>query len=261
MSAILAISVGNSRTQLGRFEEGSAEIVASECIPNSQVELIVERAAHHFEALVDETAVVALASVNDSMAHGLVARLEGRLATSITRIGRDLSAPISTRLDPRTQTGIDRLLCATAAYRVLKQACVVVDCGTAITVDFVDGEGTYHGGAIAPGAQLQLDALHDGTDALPRVAFAVPDKDSFGRNTEQAMLQGVYQGIRGLVHRLVEQYAEAQGAFPVVVATGGDAATILEHEECVDRIVPDLVLMGIAAAVEAGLVDEGTDEE
>ncbi len=260
MTAILAISVGNSRTQLGRFDDGSSELTASECIPNDQTDLIVERAAHYFAALSDDEAVVAIASVNDAIALPLIARLEGRMGVSITRIGRDLSPPISTRLDPKTKTGVDRLLGAAAAYRVLKQACVIVDCGTAVTVDFVDGEGTYHGGAIAPGAQMQLDALHRGTAALPAIQFTAPMDEPFGRNTEQAMLQGVTNGIRGLVQRLVEQYAEAQGAFPMVVATGGDAALLLEHEDFVDRIVPDLVLVGIATTVEAGLVDESADE-
>ena len=78
------------------------------------------------------------------------------------------------QLDPETITGVDRLLNAAAAYATLKQACVVVDAGTAVTVDFVDGHGTFHGGAIAPGARLQIDALHRGTDALPDVQ-AAPD--------------------------------------------------------------------------------------
>ena len=260
VTAILAISVGNSRTQLGRFEDGAGELAASEHVANDSLDLIVERVAHHWEALHDEEAVVAIASVNNTVATPLTARIEGRLATSVVRVGHDLSPPISTRLDPQTKTGIDRLLGAVAAYRTLKQACVIVDCGTAVTVDFVDGEGVFHGGAIAPGAQMQLDALSRGTAALPKIEFALPEDDHFGRNTEQAMLQGVTNSIRGLVQRLVERYAEAQGAFPVVVATGGDAGLLLEHEDCVDRIVPDLILIGIGATVAAGLVDESADE-
>ncbi len=261
VTSLLALSVGNSRTHIGRFDDLGAGLSASEQIENAHADLIVERVAHHFGMLDTDDAVVALASVNDRIADALVARLEGRLATTIVRIGRDLSAPISTRLDPGVKTGVDRLLCAAAAYRTLKQACVVIDCGTAITIDFVDGEGTFHGGAIAPGAQLQLDALHTRTAALPEVRFREPDAEPVGRNTEQAMLQGVVHGVRGLVQRLVERYAEAQGAFPIVVATGGDAQTLLQDTELVDRIVPDLVLMGIAAAVGSDLVDDAACDE
>ena len=261
MTAILALSVGNSRTQLGRFEDVATGLAASEQVENEHTDLIVERAAIHFRELADEEAVVALASVNDPVADSLVARLEGRLGVTVRRVGSDLAPPISTRLDRGVRTGVDRLLCAAAAYRTLKQACVVVDCGTAVTIDFVDGIGTFHGGAIAPGAQLQLDSLHSRTAALPSVRFREPDDEACGRNTEQAMLQGVAHGIRGLVQRLVERYAEAQGAFPMVVATGGDAPALLHDMEFIDRIVPDLVLMGIAAAVEADLVDEPASDE
>ena len=94
----------------------------------------------------------------------------------------------------------------------------------------MDGQGTFHGGAIAPGARMQLRALHEGTAALPEVALAAPDDDAFGRSTSQAMLHGVYHGVRGLVWKLVERYAEAYGAFPQVVATGGDAELLFRGD-------------------------------
>ena len=266
MTAILAISVGNSRTQIGRFLDGSNALDASEHIANADLDVIIDRVAHHWKELHDEEAVVALASVNDSVAKPLEARVAGRLGVDVSRIGRDIAPPISTRLDPKAKTGVDRLLCAVAAYHTLKQACVVIDAGTAITIDFVDGEGTFHGGVIAPGAQMQMKALHQQTDALPDIPFAIPANEPYGRNTEQAMLQGVFFGIRGLVQRVIERYADSFGSFPMVGATGGDAAALLEHEDFVDRVVPDLILMGIAVAVVANLsdgdaVNEPADDE
>jgi type III pantothenate kinase len=133
-----------------------------------------------------------------------------------------------------------------------KQAVIVVDAGTAVTVDFIDGEGTFHGGAIAPGAQVQLDSLHARTAALPKLRFERPsDEEAFGRNTVAAMQLGVYEGIRGLVQSLVERYATSYGAFPLVLATGGDAETLFADCPSVQRVVPDLVLQGIRVAVEA----------
>jgi pantothenate kinase type III len=73
------------------------------------------------------------------------------------------------------------------------------------------------------------------------------------------MLLGVYEGIRGMVRRLVERYAEHYGAFPMVVATGGDAETLFSGDDLVDRIAPDLVLRGIAVA--ARNAAEGVDDE
>ena len=92
---------------------------------------------------------------------------------------------------------------------------------------------------------MQLDAMHRGSDALPELDFMRPDDDPFGRSTAQAMLHGVYHGIRGTVRQLVELYALRYGAYPMVIATGGDAETLFADEELIDRIVPNLTLVGI----------------
>jgi len=245
---LLAISVGNTRTSLGTFVDGKS--LESDRVENADPEAIRRAAARMWSTLEgDDERLCVLASVNDAVALPLEVDLAATLDTEISRIGRDLAAPVGESLDPGATPGADRLLNAAAAWDVMRSACVVVDAGTAITVDFIDGEGVFHGGAIAPGAAMQLAALHERTAALPRVAFAQPDDVPFGRNTAEAMLQGVYHGLRGLVWRLVERYAQGYGAFPPVIATGGDAATLFADDELVDRIVPDLTLLGIAVAV------------
>lgn len=249
MSFLLAISVGNTRTAVGHFH--GRDLHAVEHLPNDDAKAVVAAAAEQWKHAEEaEDAEIVIASVNDPAAARVEADLAARLGTDVWRVGRDLEIPIGRRLDPGTRTGQDRLLAAAAAYDMLKQAVIVVDAGTCVTVDFVDGEGTFHGGAIAPGAQLQLRAMHQGTNALPDLEFRLPDADeTFGRNTEQAMLLGVYEGIRGMVQRLTERYSEAYGAFPLVLATGGNAAAIFEHDVVVSRVVPDLVLRGIQVAV------------
>jgi type III pantothenate kinase len=207
-------------------------------------------------------ASVLLASVNDAVARPLAATLEDQLSIEVYRVGEDVPVPIGRQLDPETITGTDRLLNAAAAYDRLHQACIVVDAGTALTVDFVDGEGTFHGGAIAPGAAMQLKALHEQTATLPELHFSAPDDDAFGRSTGQAMLNGVFHGMRGAVQRFVERYSERYGAFPQIIATGGDAKVLFEGEELVDYIVPDLTILGIAAAAKHALASgevEGPD--
>jgi type III pantothenate kinase len=258
--SILAIEVGNSRTRLGCFE--GRELREVTAVANGDLAAIADAAATRWESLAaaEERAVV-VASVNDPVADRLAIAIEDRLGgVECHRIGRDLPVPIGESLDPETITGVDRLLAAAAAWDTLRQACVVIDAGTAVTVDFVDGAGTFHGGAIAPGARMQLEALHARTAQLPAIELARPaEGEAFGRNTREAMLHGIVDGIRGLVWRLVERYAEAYGAFPMVVATGGDAELLFGDDELVNRIVPDLTLRGIAAAARAALAD-GEDE-
>jgi type III pantothenate kinase len=257
--ALIAISVGNSRTQVGVIEGG--EINRVERFPNGEIEPIIASIANTWQSLADaDRRAVLLASVNDPIAVRLIAAIEDQLSTEVYRVGVDMPVPIGQQLDPETMTGVDRLLNAAAAYDRVKQACVVVDAGTAVTVDFIDGEGTFHGGAIAPGAGMQLRSLHNETAALPEIAFREPDHEAFGRNTAQAMLQGVFHGIRGMVQRLVEQYAEHYGAFPLIIATGGDANLLFENDQLVDRIVPDLTLMGIAVTAKYAL-SQGDSEE
>lgn len=253
---LIAIETGNTRTRLGRFDGRTLEETIA--IPNDRVDEITSVAARWWgDMLPGEDRAIVASSVNDRVADEIQRRLESSLSIGVYRIGDDLPVPIGEDLDPETLTGQDRLLAAAAAWDVLKQACVVIDAGTAVTVDFVDGQGTFHGGAIAPGARMQLKALHEHTAALPAIEFDRPDPESpFGRNTRQAMLHGVYDGIRGLAWRLVERYAEKYGAFPLVVATGGDADLLFGEDELVNRIVPDLTLQGIAAAARLALSDE-----
>ncbi len=252
---LIAISVGNTRTQIGQFING--ELASSQRLDNRNMADIVQCVLNGWKAIAERPrAAVAIASVNDDLADRVISAIEDQLSVELYRVGSDIPVPIGRQLDPETITGADRLLNAAAAYQAVKQACVVVDAGTAVTVDFVDGEGVFHGGAIAPGASMQLKAMHQYTSALPELDFHAPDKEAFGRSTAQAMLQGVYYGLRGMVWRLVEQYAERYGAYPMVIVTGGDAPVLFAEDELIDRIVPDLTLMGIAAAARHALEEK-----
>jgi type III pantothenate kinase len=257
---LIAISVGNTRTAAGQFIDGKLE--QSDHFPQDELAAAVQRIARLWREVADKPrAALVAASVNDPVADRLASAVEDQLSVEVYRIGDDLPVPIACRLDPETITGVDRLLNAAAAYDTVKQACVIVDAGTAVTVDFVDGEGTFHGGAIGPGAAMQLKSLHEHTADLPDIAFHAPDVQTFGRSTAQAMLNGVFHGIRGMVWRLVEHYAERYGAYPMVIATGGDAKVLFEHDELMDRIVPELTLMGIATAAKHALAADDADAD
>ncbi|MDG1837177.1 MAG: type III pantothenate kinase [Phycisphaerales bacterium] len=244
---LVAISVGNTRTHIAA---ATGTVLADpKSMSNIDLGAIIQAILAARESLnPDSPRPILIASNNDTLADQLGSALTDQLSESMYRVGDDLPIPIQVDLAPETITGSDRLLNAVAAFDVLQQACVVVDAGTAVTVDFIDGKGTFHGGAIAPGARMQLAALHKHTDALPDVDLAAPDTEVFGRSTAEAMLRGVNLGIRGLVRTTVEQYAEHYGAFPTIIATGGDADLLFRGDEFVDRVVPDLTLLGIALA-------------
>jgi type III pantothenate kinase len=245
--ALLAIVVGNTNTRFASFDGREPENV--DLAPNSNLDDLVARILRRDAALPsDRESIVVLASDNPPVSERLVTALTPKLTHDLHRVGDDLEVPIPRAIDPDTRPGQDRLLNALAAFDSLQQACAIIDVGTAVTVDFVDGQGVFQGGAIAPGATMMLRALHERTAALPTVALARPADSPFGKNTEQAMLNGVFYGIRGMVRLLVERYAEAYEAYPRVIATGSDAPLLFEDDPFIERIIPDLTLRGVEAS-------------
>lgn len=252
---LLAISVGNTSTRFGLFHgrELSRSVRLLNAAPQPLLEQLVGL-ARAIPAGGAHASAIVIASVNDRIAQTIIDELVPRAAAPVVRLGRDLEIPIARALAPDATPGQDRLLNALGAFDALAQACVVVDAGTALTVDFVDGEGVFQGGAIAPGAGLMLRALHAHTAALPDVPLARPDlTQPFGKNTIESIRNGVFFTLRGAVRALVERYAEAYEAYPPVIATGGDAALLFDGDELIDRVIPDLTLRGIEAAWRAAL--------
>ena len=247
----MGISIGNTRTRIGMFEDG--KLTSSQVHSNKLIDQLDVQAQISFETIRDkEGSCVVISSVNPQITDRIKSEVVDRLETRVYRVEEDLNVPIGRQLDPETIVGDDRLLNAAAAYDVLKQSCVVVDAGTALTVDFIDGAGTFHGGAILPGASSMLTALHQHTAQLPEVTLAKPE-EPIGHNTAQAMRAGIYYGLRGAVRELVEQYAQVAGGFPLVVATGGDAQQLFEDFDLIDRVVPDLTLEGMALTLRTAM--------
>lgn len=244
--------VGNTRARTASFADGSVHHSASHDATDSAS--IAEALTPFFDD--NHGAPLLIASVNQPAAHAAARALEGRVEQA-AYVGNDFAIPLqSTAINPH-RVGIDRLLCCLAAFKMAEQACIVVDAGTAITVDFVDGQGTHHGGAIAPGVGAMLAGLRAAAPALPELtsaqAFAIKQSEShpWGGDTEPAMALGAKASAVGLVHTLVDRFALAYGGYPRVIATGGDALPLFENDEIVEHVVPDLQLAGLARAYEA----------
>ncbi|MEQ8850873.1 MAG: type III pantothenate kinase [Phycisphaerales bacterium] len=249
---IIAVMVGNTNTLAGRFD--LADPTKTDAGPVRISNLDPDALTGALDELGASEHTVVIAGNNPEIEAGVAHRIreDGR---TVRRIGVDVGIELRHTLDPDTRTGQDRLLAACGAWAVKQQACVVIDAGTAITVDFVDGEGVFQGGAIAPGARMSLSALHRGAPALPEVELRAPLEDPFGRNTTQAILNGVFYGIRGMVRALAERYALAYEAYPAIIATGGDAELLFSGDELIEHIRPDLTLVGIAVSCAAAIED------
>jgi type III pantothenate kinase len=203
---------------------------------------------------------VLVASVHDAAA----ARLEAAIAeVSATRhrplrqrrvVHADL--PLVVALDEPHKVGIDRLAGAAAAKAITRpgRPVIVVDCGTAATVNLVSAAGEFLGGAILPGPALMARALAEGTSRLPQVAALeqAPPPPMPGRSTQDAIAAGIGWGIRGAVARVVAEARTAVGGDADVILTGGWRAAVRDALPGAVEI-PELVLAGIALAAERAI--------
>jgi len=244
--ALVAVALGNSRA--------AATLVTGAAlgqVTRAPVERLEDLAPVLARACPDcggEATVLAVASVNPPALARLVALAkEMHLARPLVA-GGDFPIPIRTDVDAPERVGTDRLLAALAAYRRARSACLIVDCGTAITVNAVRADGVFVGGAIFPGLAMMARALARGTALLPETAM--PERvPGIGKNTEQAIAAGILHGAAGAVANLIIVASEVVGSEAAVFLTGGDAARLAEFlpPDCRD-VTPDLVLEGLAFA-------------
>ena len=243
---LVVLNVGNSRLAVAPFRAGElGEVTRLSVREPAQWPDAIAQAWKRIAGT--ENAAVVAASVNPEVNEAVEDAVMRAADRHVVWVGKDLDLPVKVLTENPEQTGIDRVLNVAAAYEQMGKACVVVDAGTAVTVNVCNDAGEFVGGAIAPGVAMQLDALHERTAALPRAEFSVPD-DPFGRSTQDAIRHGVYHGIRGMVRELLENYATELGNWPELIATGGDAEALFGGWELVHAIAPDLTLYGIALA-------------
>ncbi len=151
--------------------------------------------------------------------------------------------------DPR-EVGTDRIADAIAAtHRFPAQDLIVVDFGTATTVEVITADRDYLGGAILPGVRLSMEALEAGTAKLPAVEIVKPAV-AIGRSTIESIQAGLYFGSLGAIRLLIERASKEAfgGRRPTVVATGGFSSLFRDEPEF-DHVIPDLILHGLRLAL------------
>lgn len=254
--------VGNTRARTAQYLDGAVHHAAAHDATDAA------SIATALSGFLDDHhgAPLLVGSVNKPAARAAVHELGSRVER-VAYAGVDFAVPLQTTTKNPTRVGIDRLLCCLAAFRMAEQACIVIDAGTAITVDFIDGQGVHHGGAIAPGVGPMLAGLHSAAPALPELtttqalAFVQAKSQPWADDTEPAIALGVRAAAVGLTHTLVDRFALTYGAYPRVIATGGDALALFAEDDIVEHVVPDLQLAGLARAYESLLDGEDDDDQ
>jgi len=252
---LLAVDIGNTNVTIGLVRDGHVASVRRAATAAAgtadELELLLAGLLGLDGASLEAVAAVACASVVPSLTTALEA-VAARRALPCLVAGAG-TVPIAIRVDRPAEVGADRLVNALAAQRLHGTPAVVVDFGTATTVDAVAADGAYVGGAIAPGLELGLEALAARTAKLPRIELRTPDR-AIGRDTAGAMQAGTVLGHQalaaGLLARVRRELADSAGIAPGdvrAILTGGlSAAPWARALEGIDAIDPELTLKGLA---------------
>jgi type III pantothenate kinase len=245
--ATLLVDLGNSRIRFARLDGDGSPAAPLSDEPVSSLEDAALAEARFDASGFARTVVASVAPKR----HDALARALRRLGAAEPVYLTPESGILAHRLETPRTTGVDRLLAARGAWEILHAATLVVDAGTAVTVDALDREGVFLGGAILPGPGAWLEVLSASADQIPALtpeaASALPA--TIGDSTEQALRAGLVHGLAGAVDRLLDRQREELGERATVLLTGGAApflAPALRHSF---RPVADLLWRGMAAVV------------
>jgi type III pantothenate kinase len=249
---LLAIDVGNTNIVLGVFDGASL-------IQSWRLQTLRERTADELGLLVDGlfahsriervqirgviigSVVPPLTSTMESMAR----RYFGATPL-IVEPGVNTSMPIL--YENPAEVGADRIVNAIAAWErfgpTSARPLIVLDFGTATTLDAITAKGEYLGGAICPGVQISADALFQRAARLPRIDVRKPAR-IVGRTTVGAMESGLFYGYVGMVEGLLRRMGDEMGGNALCVATGGLAPVIAPETPLIQHVDLDLTLHGL----------------
>ena len=200
----------------------------------------------------DDVHAVIVATVVPRALHNLQVLASKYFRTEALIAGRaPVEWGIALDVDEPQNLGADRAVNTIAAHALHPGDLIVIDFGTATTLDVSDFNGAYKGGIIAPGINLSLDALVSAAAKLPRIAIEAPASTSvIGRNTVDQMHIGIFWGYIAMIEGLVARLRAEVGRPVKVIATGGLAILFEQHTAAFDVVEPDLTIQGLAIMAE-----------
>lgn len=234
---LLALDVGNTTITLGLFR--GRQLVKRGRFPTHRV-------ASYRGALSGWKAVeaVVLSSVVPAVTPSLIGAARAAGLPRPLVVGKDLHAPVINRYRIPAQVGQDRLVNAVAAFFFYGGPAIIVDFGTAVTVDLVSARREYLGGLIVPGLEMALSALAERTALLPKIPLS-PPRAFLGRDTASSMRSGLFYGYGALCDGLVRELKRKHAPRARVIATGGHAGLIAPFCRSVQIVNSDLTLQGL----------------
>ena len=248
MSELLVIDIGNTNITLGIFKGktlGSRWRLGTDHgrMPD-EYGLQILGLLQHSGCSIDQLEGVCIASVVPPITGRILRACREYLNQDSLVVDQQTKTGINIIYDDVNTIGADRIVDAVAVYHLYGTPACVVDFGTATTFDAIDKDGTYLGGAIAPGIAIGAQALYERTAKLPRVDLETPPS-VIGKNTVHAMQSGLIYGYVSLVEGMVTRFRSVLGEDMKVIATGGLAEVVARETKSIQLIAPWLTLDGL----------------
>ncbi|MBQ3215862.1 MAG: type III pantothenate kinase [Oscillospiraceae bacterium] len=245
---LLAIDIGNTNLVIGCLKDDiilfKARIATDRTRTSDQYGVEIKNMIEAFGVSVGDISDCIISSVVPPVFNSVKTGVIKIIGKQPMVVGPGLKTGLNIHMDVPSQVGSDRIVIAVAALAEYKAPLILMDMGTATTIEVVEPENRYLGGVIFPGVRLSLDALTSRAAQLPGISLDQP-KQVIGKNTVDCMRSGMMYGTAAMIDGLIDKIGQELGHSSTIIATGGLAQFIIplcSHEIILEK---DLLLKGL----------------
>ncbi len=245
---LLAIDIGNTNLVIGCIENDQilfkARIATDRLRTSDQYGVEIKNMLEAYGVQIQDIDDCIISSVVPPVFHSVRTGVVKIIGKQPMVVGPGLKTGLNIHVDVPSQVGSDRIVIAVAALAEYKAPLILMDLGTATTIEVVEPENTYLGGVIIPGVKVSLDALTSRAAQLPGISLDKP-KQVIGKNNVDCMRSGMMYGTASMIDGLIDRMEEELGHPSTLVATGGMAqfvTPLCKHKIILEK---DLLLKGL----------------